>query len=634
MRLATQLVLGGNAFRDRLDHPLSVKSMALFGAIVVGFIALGIAISVATNKRGEKNPQNLETFYEDDTLETKKLERTLSVALIAVAAVAISIGIYYVWEPTREAQMTTSFETRSVRRGQTLFANPDMEGYNNVQSLQCANCHGGYDEETGRYANGGTANFTLKALKDPDDPACADDQKFRNPDCITTTVAWKAPPLNTVLYKYPIRKAEADNPFVSSCSLQDQHDVPDCRSQVYDIITYGRPGTPMPAWGVPGGGPKNEQAIQDLVNFLTSIQLPADQAAEPIRSGEIIKQKKIISKAKADLKKERETAIEGGADPNEVNNEESVKAAQSALDSANAQLKVIESKTETQYIREQAIAEAQTAVDSAQKMVDSEAPEGLAKAQSDYDAAVKAYEAIPELNAFANPQDYLDKLEKDQTEIKVEKEVDDANLSGNKSAQKKADAKLARVQSLKNTAQNFIESRDALAQAKATSEIFAPSSLVNAKARLQQLQGESDGQLLFESNCARCHTKGWSYFTPNNSRIPLPSAQGTGALGPNLANVKNQFLTEEDQITFVGAGSAFQTAYGTRGIGSGRMPGFSSVAGRVLSDDQIKAIVEYERNDIHEGAAVLPNYNRADEEASAPNKKKSVSTGSTEGSSQ
>ena len=44
------------------------------------------------------------------------------------------------------------------------------------------------------------------------------------------------------------------------------------RKQVTHIITYGRPGTPMPAWGVASGkGVLNEQGIGDLVNYVQSI---------------------------------------------------------------------------------------------------------------------------------------------------------------------------------------------------------------------------------------------------------------------------------------------------------------------------------------------------------------------------
>lgn len=602
MRIASITpILAGNAFRERFENPISIKSFLFFGAIVVLFVALGVALKVAINKREEKRAQNLVSFYDDEVLETKKLERTLSVALIAVAVVAVSIALYYVWEPTRQAKMTTSFETRSVRRGQTLFANVGMVGYNNVQSLACANCHGGYDPETGRYANGGTAQYTLKALKDPEtDPACADDLKYTNPDCITTSVAWEAPPLNTVLYKYPIRKAEQGQPFKSSCRLSEQRTTPDCRSQVYDILTYGRPGTPMPAWGVAGGGPKNEQAINDLVNFLASIQLPADEASQPIRSGEIIKQKKKIETAKLALETAKEKALESGSDPSSVDSEEGVVKATATLLAEKASLKAIESKTETDYVREAALAKAQEQLAAAEKTLNEDAPKAVETAQADYDAALKAFKAEVALKAFGNPQDYLDKLETDQTEIKIEKRIENAKDKKDKSAEKKADAELIEVKRLKNVTLNFIESRDALATANATLEVFAPEAVANSKARLVQLQGESDGQLLFESNCARCHTKGWSYQTTSNARVPLAAPQGTGAFGPSLADgsVKRQFVNEKDQFNFISSGSIFQAPYGARGIGSGRMPGFNGTAGQVLSDDQINAIVSYERNDL------------------------------------
>ena len=71
-----------------------------------------------------------------------------------------------------------------------------------------------------------------------------------------------APSLNDVFYRY------TEDP-----TTQVQ--------QITQIITYGRPGTPMPAWGVAGGGPKNEQAVSDLVAYLRSIQVsPATARAQ------------------------------------------------------------------------------------------------------------------------------------------------------------------------------------------------------------------------------------------------------------------------------------------------------------------------------------------------------------------
>ena len=51
-----------------------------------------------------------------------------------------------------------------------------------------------------------------------------------------TAVDWMAPALNTVLYRFD-------------------------EDEVRYIITYGRPGSPMSAWGLEGGGPMNAQQI-------------------------------------------------------------------------------------------------------------------------------------------------------------------------------------------------------------------------------------------------------------------------------------------------------------------------------------------------------------------------------------
>ena len=118
----------------------------------------------------------------------------------------------------------------------------------------------------------------------------------------------------------------------------------------------------------------------------------------------------------------------------------------------------------------------------------------------------------------------------------------------------------------------------------------------------------SDGQLLFEANCARCHTAGWSTF---NSAVPpdqpgglagvgMPGGGGGngGGIGFNLRNrdTIRRFGSDEEggfaaQVTFVGAGSAPNVGYGDIGIGSGRMPGFSNM----LTPDQLAMVVSYER---------------------------------------
>jgi len=105
--------------------------------------------------------------------------------------------------------------------------------------------------------------------------------------------------------------------------------------------------------------------------------------------------------------------------------------------------------------------------------------------------------------------------------------------------------------------------------------------------------GASEGEALFNLelgsgaySCARCHTTGWSYGQPG--------VTGQGAFGWNLTGgaTNSHFPNEQDMITFIKSGSSNGKKYGMQGQGSGRMPGF----GHLLTDEQIKAIVEYVRS--------------------------------------
>jgi len=105
--------------------------------------------------------------------------------------------------------------------------------------------------------------------------------------------------------------------------------------------------------------------------------------------------------------------------------------------------------------------------------------------------------------------------------------------------------------------------------------------------------GATEGEALFNSSaasgaysCARCHTQGWSYGQPG--------VTGQGAFGWNLTggSTNSHFPSEQDMINFIKSGSSNGKKYGMQSQGSGRMPGF----GHLLTDEQIKAIVEYVRS--------------------------------------
>jgi mono/diheme cytochrome c family protein len=114
----------------------------------------------------------------------------------------------------------------------------------------CADCHGGMN------AIGGSKDFVLT------DPA--------HPNLPARTVSWSVPPLNSVLLRFSF----------SSTPPDPDANVGTAVDAVRAIIVYGRAGTPMPAWGLAGGGPMDDQQIDDLVAYLESIQLTPAQAAK------------------------------------------------------------------------------------------------------------------------------------------------------------------------------------------------------------------------------------------------------------------------------------------------------------------------------------------------------------------
>lgn len=403
------------------------SSIAVVDAVAVVLIGSVIIWRVVSLRRNPepKPPLNLAPGMPDEELEGRKLERVLGWALLFTVVLALALPAYFLVEPTREANANSEFLKESITRGATLFANSQGKAYDSATSLRCADCHGVNGE-------GGQAPFTLQ----PEADLCQQPQNQANinvPQCLAQQVSWQAPALNTELFRFS-------------------------RDQVTQIITYGRPGTPMPAWGVTSGkGILGDQGIEDLVNFIQSIQ---------------ISQKKAQQDAAQQV-----TNFKSGA-------AQLVTTTSSALTAAQTQLAQAQAKGATA-------------------------------------AALGSYQA-------------------EVTQLQAE--------------------------------------------------------LAAAQQNNAEVQGLSDGAVLFRVNCARCHTKNWSFYDPTKLAQPKPASQGSGAYGPPLngGTVLLQFpgLTgRTQQIMWVTVGVPANQPYGTRGISSGRMPHFGSF----LSAQQIAAIVDYER---------------------------------------
>lgn len=195
-----------------------------FAAILVGWIGyyilnnksardeLGSEIELAPNRK---------PYYNDEDLEGKRLTRVISFNTMLLLVLALALPIYWVFEPARQEGAKEHRANELVGWGSGLFATTADGGFN------CAGCHGGMKAE------GATAPASVT------DPSTGE----------TKAVQWYAPALNTVLYRFS-------------------------EDEVKYILEYGRPGSPMAAWGAAGGGPMNFQQIDTLVAYIRSIQLP------------------------------------------------------------------------------------------------------------------------------------------------------------------------------------------------------------------------------------------------------------------------------------------------------------------------------------------------------------------------
>jgi len=422
--------------------------------IIVNLVALAALISfivyrVLSLRRNphHRDPDNLTPFFDDEVMEGAHLERALGVALVALVVILVGMVVYFMREPFRSDEANAFFTDQSVERGEVLFANSASEHYNATVSLLCADCHG-VD------GGGGVAPTIIKSTDPRCDPQATADEDLAadQPYCLPTRASWAAPNLQLAGLRYS-------------------------RAQLTQIIAFGRPGTPMPAWGVVSGvGSLNAQSIKDLVNYVESLSTTTDKA-----------------KALAD---------------------DDLSAFSETLDDPEVAAAADEWVAEA--TREEAAAQAQVTA------LGANAPIGAALADGSRSTTAGAYLDYTRENLLA-----------------------------------------------------ATEWRETVAQA-------------------------SDGEKLWMLNCARCHTRGWSYFDPTDPSSTRQGLTGGGAYGPSLRGtestspVNTQFgppSGDAELFRWIAEGVPANQQYGARGISSGRMPHF----GAVLSSEQICEIMAYER---------------------------------------
>lgn len=211
----------------------AASTQRAIGVVIASVVAVGFLVYLLFNFRIGKREIGSEIevaanripHSDDDELETKKLDSHLGWSLVTLAAISIILPLYWLMEPARQENADYGWVKRFEGRGAAEYEEA------------CAGCHG----------PGGVGGVTSFTLTDSEGGFVAQ-------------VDWKAPALTTVLSRFD-------------------------ESEVTHILNYGRGGSPMPAWGLPGGGPLTEQQIHQLVVYLRSIQLDQEEVINEINSG-------------------------------------------------------------------------------------------------------------------------------------------------------------------------------------------------------------------------------------------------------------------------------------------------------------------------------------------------------------
>ena len=459
--------------------------------IAFGIIA-ALAFFTAAGFRGSGKVNdyapNLSKYRADDDLETKTLDRTLTVAVLLASILTIMIPLYYLGEQERQEGFVEEFDEVSVERGEHLY-----------EEFGCGNCHG-VD------GSGGAASYVEKRSG--------------------INVTWTAPAINNVFYRY------------------DDEEVR------YWLI-YGRANSPMPAWGLEGGGPMNDGQLDDLIEYMHHFQITQESE---LRTIEMNINSSLSRLDTSELLVENEIARQ--------------KELIQSVEEAPSKLPIVEKAVQDV-----------TALLSKEGGIDTD-EDGLSDSTetelSTYSASISEAlgtsilnldpdneQSIPGRKDLSVAKGYLSQLESELINIRIVSEGYDKFINeaetGLAFLEKALDEKLWEV------------SFDEIANSTFDGDLEKAKRAVG----------------LFNAYCARCHTAGYSAGVAYTKEI------ASGGLGPALragrANI--QFKQREDLLDFIVKGSVNGKAYGVNGVGGGKMPGF----GAVLPESDIALIIDYLR---------------------------------------
>ena len=101
-----------------------------FAWLIFLVFVVGYALYVVANLRSSRKEigseielaPNRKPYYDDETLEGPKLERTQLLAVLFLALIALALPIYWLFEPQRQANASEGWDKRFAAQGAALFA--------------------------------------------------------------------------------------------------------------------------------------------------------------------------------------------------------------------------------------------------------------------------------------------------------------------------------------------------------------------------------------------------------------------------------------------------------------------------------------------------------------------------------
>lgn len=198
-----------------IDSRVSGALIVIGGLAIFGALLLAASWGDIRGHRAPRVPWGYRPAPSDDELERDVNVRWKKWSLFSIVLMALWIPAYWLREPRRMNDKRAFFQTEAVTEGRATFI------------AYCAACHG-------PDAGGGLRQYLIGGV----------------------TRNYAEPPLKYAYARY-----------LASGRSQDE-----ITQLIYDAIGRGRPGTPMPTWGIAFGGPLSSRQVDNVVTFLQSIQ--------------------------------------------------------------------------------------------------------------------------------------------------------------------------------------------------------------------------------------------------------------------------------------------------------------------------------------------------------------------------